>query len=89
MVPGAGASIGVATMRPRTSAVVSVASAIQSTAPLASAGTTAVGTTSPKNVIGWPAITMRLAVMETRVRVMSNHWKYDPSSPMGISPMRR
>ena len=40
MVFGAGSSSGVATMRPRTSAVVSVASGIHSTGPAASAGTT-------------------------------------------------
>ena len=87
MASGAGASSGVATMRPRTSTVVSAASATQSTAPAASAGTTLSGVRSPKSLIARPPMLARLAVVETRVRIMSNHWNQEPSSPIGCRPM--
>ncbi len=76
-------------MRPRMSAVVSDASGTQSTAPVASAGTTPSGMKSPNSVIACPPMLARLAVTETRVRVMSNHWNQVPSSPIGLSPMWR
>jgi hypothetical protein len=30
---------------------------------------------SPNSVIAWPAMLALLAATDTRVRVMSNHWK--------------
>ena len=89
MAAGTGSSTGVATIRPRTSIVVSAALGTHSTAPAVSAGTTPNGMKSPYSVIAWPPMLARLAVTETRVRTMSNHWNQVPSSPIGLRPMRR
>lgn len=67
--------------------VVSAGLSSQSTGPVASTGKTPSGMISLKSASGFPAIEARLAVTDTRVLVMLNHWNQVPSSPAGSRPI--